>query len=829
MALIPVMLLMSACSSGTGTVTIGTGSDPTTVSNIAFLAGVVLSDGDNTRVQTDATGTPLDPKVTAWSSNKFYYSYVVSSVVSTITITPVALDTTQPPTILISGGGLTATTVATGTASPDIALPDNGTLVITIAVTAADNRTQQTYTIRVNRLAATSSTLTTLTLSNNASLSPAFSPTTSFYTATVPYEVTSITATPQSQDPQAAISLSINGGTGSDVPSGTASAAIPLTIATPTLIDIKVTATDGVSIQAYQVAVTRQGSGNLTGLSLLTGVLTPNFQSSVYAYTSSQNYLTTQTTLTPIAAEGGTATIKANGGGLIDSIVLSGSPSSIINLCTPAPCDTLVTLEVTSSNGSTKQTYTLTLHHDAPPFVQQQAYIKASDTHQCDQLGQSVAVAGDTLAVGAYNQGNLLPTSCFSGLGLHGSGAAYVYLRDSISGNWSQQDELKASNPGAQDQFGWSVALSTDGNTLAVGAPLEDSPATLINGSDTNDCINPSPSNCAQDSGAVFIFTRSGTTWSQEAYIKASNTGGGDHFGWSLALSTDGNTLAVGAPLEDSDAQGIGGSQLNDNAGDSGAVYLYTRSGGTWTHQAYIKGSDTVANDHFGWSVAIAPDGTLAIGAPTKGAFISGAVYAFTGAGAGWSEDIKLAPANEIAGLGYSVAIAGNNLVAGAPYIRGTGSARDQAGAVYAFARTAGVWDPTPIQIIGSNTAGGDQFGFGLALSGNSLLVAAPFEDSNGLGVGDNNAQSNDSATNAGAAYLFTLSAGIWSQQAYIKASNTNVDDNFGSSAALSGDGAALTAAVGAPYEGSAANIINGIQSDNSMPHAGAAYVFVPF
>jgi hypothetical protein len=126
---------------------------------------------------------------------------------------------------------------------------------------------------------------------------------------------------------------------------------------------------------------------------------------------------------------------------------------------------------------------------------------------------------------------------------------------------------VKASNSAAGNDFGWSVALSADGNTLAVGAICESSNATGINGNEAD--------HSATCSGAVYVFTRSAGTWSQQAYVKASNTGQFDNFGGSVALSADGNILAVGAQGEDGNATGIGGNQANNSADASGAVYLY--------------------------------------------------------------------------------------------------------------------------------------------------------------------------------------------------------------------------------------------------------------
>ena len=139
----------------------------------------------------------------------------------------------------------------------------------------------------------------------------------------------------------------------------------------------------------------------------------------------------------------------------------------------------------------------------------------------------------------------------------------YVYTRS--AGIWSQQAYVKASNRGNGDEFGISVALSGDGNTLAVGAWFESSSTTGI---------GSTPDELAFRAGAAYVFTRSAGTWSQRAYVKASNTGAADFFGASVALSSDGNTLVVGAPQEDSSTTGIDGAP-DELATNAGAVYVY--------------------------------------------------------------------------------------------------------------------------------------------------------------------------------------------------------------------------------------------------------------
>ena len=201
-------------------------------------------------------------------------------------------------------------------------------------------------------------------------------------------------------------------------------------------------------------------------------------------------------------------------------------------------------------------------------------YFKASNTGTNDYFGESVSLSadGNTLAVGAYEEDS-------NATGINGddsaedniiidTGAVYVFTRTATG--WSQQAYIKASNTNFLDEFGESVSLSADGNTLAVGAKGEDSSATGIDGGETAEGNNE-----LEKAGAVYMFTRTASGWSQQAYIKASNTDTDDGFGYLVSLSADGNTLAVGAPREDSDAQGINGDQTKNSASWSGAVYIY--------------------------------------------------------------------------------------------------------------------------------------------------------------------------------------------------------------------------------------------------------------
>jgi len=235
-----------------------------------------------------------------------------------------------------------------------------------------------------------------------------------------------------------------------------------------------------------------------------------------------------------------------------------------------------------------------------------EAYIKPSNTTAWHGFGHSLALSGDTLAVSSGDDssatgvnGDQTDTSS------PGSGAVFVFQRG--ADGWAQQAYIKASNTGAGDRFGLTViGDGLAGDTLVVSAPLEDSAATGVGGDQASDD--------APDSGAVYVFTRTGTTWSQEAYLKASNTGAGDFFGGEATLS--GNRLAVSALSEDSGATGIDGDQTSNAATDAGAVYLFERCGG-WTQTHYIKASNTAARDAFGHGLASDGD-DLAVGATNQ-------------------------------------------------------------------------------------------------------------------------------------------------------------------------------------------------------------------
>lgn len=362
-----------------------------------------------------------------------------------------------------------------------------------------------------------------------------------------------------------------------------------------------------------------------------------------------------------------------------------------------------------------------------------QAYIKAS--MPASTFGTSVAISsnGDTLAVGAEN-----------------TGAVFVFTR--VGATWTQQARVMPAVGGA-DFFGHSVAVSGDGDVLAVGAPSEDSSATGVGGNATD--------NSSANSGAAYTFTRAAGIWTQHSFIKASNTGSGDAFGSSVAISTNGSTLVVGAPTEDSSATGIGGDQLNNSALESGAVYVFAQSAGVWAQQAYVKASNTDANDQFGNSVATSGTGdAVAVGAPNEASSAStvgglqtdnglpyhGAVYSFARIGVSWSQDAYIKPSDNDARamFGWSVAMSqdGNWLIAGARFepsgwgglvLSPLGSDRVYSGAAYVFSRSGGSFS----QIVCMKpwfSHDNDEIGFAVAMSSDHDTIAMGGRDSNGAG-----------------------------------------------------------------------------------------------
>jgi hypothetical protein len=462
--------------------------------------------------------------------------------------------------------------------------------------------------------------------------------------------------------------------------------------------------------------------------------------------------------------------------------------------------------------------------------ILQQAYLKASNTDASDRFGWQVSVSGDTVVVGA-------PRESSNANGVNGNqsnnsfaeaGAAYVFTRSGTA--WTQQAYLKASNTDLADHFGYAVAVH--GDTIVVGAIDESSNSTGVDGSQAN--------NLSSSSGAAYVFVRTGTTWTQQAYLKASNTGVADRFG--VGVSVSGDTIVVGAFGESSNAVGVNGNQADNSSSSAGAAYVFVRTGTTWTQQAYLKASNTGANDWFGLSVSLSgntvvigamqedSDATGVNGSGTDVATESGAAYVFTRSGTTWGQEAYLKASNTDSGdvFGASVSAYGDTVVVGAHQeassatgVNGNQSddSAPQAGAAYVFVRGGTSWSQQAY-LKASNTDSFDRFGESVSVSVDTIVVGARGEDSNATGVNGN--QSDNSVSFAGAAYVFVRSGSSWTQQGYVKASNTATTDQFGQSVSVSGS----TIVVGAYAEDSNATGVNGNQANDSAADSGATYVY---
>ena len=349
--------------------------------------------------------------------------------------------------------------------------------------------------------------------------------------------------------------------------------------------------------------------------------------------------------------------------------------------------------------------------------------------------------------------------------------------------------QLRFSGVNDGPRQGSSVALSGDGNIAVVGGRYGDHGGVL-----------------------AWVFSRSGRVWNQQARLIGTGAVGGFWQTFSVALSADGNTAIAGGPGD------------NDH---TGAAWVFTRSGGVWTQQgAKLVGTGAVGDAQQGRSVALSGDGNTAIvGGPTddgdKPGTVgsTGAVWIFTRSGGVWTQQgTKLVGTGAVggAGQGWSIALSrdGNTAVAGGPYDN------HHIGAAWVFTRSDGVWTQQGTKLVATGVVGVSEQGKSVALSanGNTAVLGAPSTDF-----------STATLTATGAARAFTRSGGVWTQQgsklvgtgavgAYLGTSPTLSFGGItgaggaqqGSSVALSGDGS--TAVVGGPL-------------DNDF--TGAAWVFI--
>ena len=373
--------------------------------------------------------------------------------------------------------------------------------------------------------------------------------------------------------------------------------------------------------------------------------------------------------------------------------------------------------------------------------------LTAGDGAAGDFFGSSVAVFDTYLLVGARSDNN--------GLGAN-QGSVYVF-RKQANNSWTQEAKFSQSDANGSDNFGVSLALSVGSNG-----------ATALVGADRHDVAGNS------DSGAAYVFFRSGVSWSQQAKLLPNISEAGDRFGTSVSLQ--GDRAVVGAPLRDS------------NGADSGSIFIYERSASSWALGASVPGA--AAGDLFGQDVAVFGTRVIA-GAPNAevlGNANRGYVRNFVRSGNDWvlqnvltSQDPQFA-----AGFGTSVALLSNTYMVGAPLADRYGNTN--VGEVTVF-NSAVATHP----IDRGDSSADDLGGYSLAVSGNTVLYGAP---------GENLAASG----NVGAVYAWVRSSnGFWVIQQKILPITVNLGMFFGSASALDGDMALIgadNALVGGQFSG---------------------------
>ncbi len=364
--------------------------------------------------------------------------------------------------------------------------------------------------------------------------------------------------------------------------------------------------------------------------------------------------------------------------------------------------------------------------------------LTASDAQDGDNLGISVAISGDTAVVGAYfddDEGD-------------NAGAAYVYERNGSV--WVERQKLLASDLNTDDRFGWSVSLS--GDTIAVGATRQGSSST----------------------GSVYMYVKNGGLWSLQQKLKSFDGFLAQEFGHSVSI--DGDTLVVGVELG-----------FNGVPQATGSAFVYQRVGSVWTEQQKLLASDGSVLDRFGSSVSINGE-SIAVGAlhDDDNASDSGSVYVFVRSGCpascSWAEQQKITASDAAQNdfFGKSVALLDDTLIVGA---YGDDDGASAAGSAYVYTRggcpSGCVWSEQQ-KLTASDAAADDNFGWSVSLAGNTAVIGALFNDDNGVA--------------SGSAYVFARSGGTWVEQQLLLADDGAADDRLGWSVAISADTAILGA-----------------------------------
>ncbi len=396
------------------------------------------------------------------------------------------------------------------------------------------------------------------------------------------------------------------------------------------------------------------------------------------------------------------------------------------------------------SNNGVSNWSNIVIHTTKPVYSieTEEAKLVSSDKSASDLFSKSVCISSDGTRV-------IIGAQAADPDTITNSGAVYIFLRTGTS--WTQEARLIADDKSAQDNFGASVSINENGSRVMVGAPAND-PLGVGN------------------AGAAYVFTRINTTWSQEAKLTATDKATGDSFGESVCLTSDASRAVIGAHRATA-----------DTITQSGAAYVFLRSGTSWAQEVKISASDKASGDGFGNAVAISNDGTrIAVGAEEAdvNSFVNaGAAYIFFRTGTTWTQEAKLTATVSITfhGIGASVSMTGDGtrVVLGAVY-SGSGTA---VSASYVFLRNGTSWSQES-KLQSNDIAAGDRFGYSVSISNNgtSIVIGSSVSAPGGT-------------NNAGAAYVFMRTTGNWAQRNKLIASDKAVSDFFGEAVSVNGDG----------------------------------------
>lgn len=393
----------------------------------------------------------------------------------------------------------------------------------------------------------------------------------------------------------------------------------------------------------------------------------------------------------------------------------------------------------------------------------EEAKLVASDKAASDFFGGTVSMSDDgtRVVVSAVN----------ADAGAVDTGASYVFVRSGTT--WTQEAKLVASDKAAGDTIRYAV-ISPDGTRIAMGSHTAD-----VSG--------------VTDAGAVYVFVRSGTSWLQEAKLSASDKATSDYFGYALSFNQDGSTLVVSAYCADA-------GPVN-----AGAVYVFTRTNTVWTQNAKLVANDRATNDYFGISVAISADGSRCVigayAADVSGIADAGAAYVFTKTVSTWVQEAKLVTndkaTSDFHAMSVGIDSTGSRIILGSQLADATDT-----GAAYIFSRSGTIWTQEA-KLLAADKAANAYFGTSVCLNSDSTRAY----------IGAYNETNTTSTDGKGAVYIFKRSGTIWSQEIKLTASDKAAGDRFGVSVSTDKSGTRL--AIGAS-----------LSDPSAIASAGAAYIF---